>query len=161
VLCGPSKYSKWSVQKKSLGTTALTQGKPWGPCVLLKVLNIQLKSESKRLFCDYWKPIITQYFCKIRNNQKIQKLTKNLLQNLAKIVSQYHTSHLFDIEMQIPITVLSLFFVVKPNCDSRFQCAFTACSWIFKVITLVGSNQRNFFENANACSKRTLKTTQL
>jgi hypothetical protein len=24
---------------------------------------------------------------------------------------------------------------------------------------LVGSNQRNYFENTNACSKRTLKTT--
>jgi len=34
----------------------------------------------------------------------------------------------------------------------------------FKEITLVGSNQGNYFENANACSKRmrkTLVTTQL
>jgi len=30
----------------------------------------------------------------------------------------------------------------------------TACVCIFKVITLVGSNQRNYFENATACSKR-------
>jgi len=28
-----------------------------------------------------------------------------------------------------------------------------------KVITLVGSNQGHYFENATACSKRTLKTT--
>ncbi len=28
-----------------------------------------------------------------------------------------------------------------------------------KEITLVGSNQHNYFENANAYSKRTLKTT--
>ncbi len=30
---------------------------------------------------------------------------------------------------------------------------------ILKEITLVGSNQGNYFENATACSKRTLKTT--
>jgi len=28
----------------------------------------------------------------------------------------------------------------------------------FQVITFVGSNQGNYFENATACSKRTLKT---
>jgi len=48
---------------------------------------------------------------------------------------------------------------IKLSCDSRFQRAFTACVCVFKEITLVGSNQRNYFENANACSKRTLKTT--
>ena len=40
----------------------------------------------------------------------------------------------------------------------RFQRAFTACCCIFKEITLVGSNQRHYFENANARIKRTLKT---
>jgi len=39
------------------------------------------------------------------------------------------------------------------------QRAFTTCVCVFKVITLVGSNQRYYFENANTCSKRTLKTT--
>jgi len=39
------------------------------------------------------------------------------------------------------------------------QRAFTSCSCVFKVNTLIGSNQGNFFENATACSKRTLKTT--
>jgi len=29
---------------------------------------------------------------------------------------------------------------------------------LFKIITLVGSNQGNFFENAATCSKRMLKT---
>ncbi len=47
----------------------------------------------------------------------------------------------------------------KLCCDSRFQRAITACSCVFKVITLIGSNQGNFFENPTACSKRTLKTT--
>jgi len=37
--------------------------------------------------------------------------------------------------------------------------AFTACGCVLKEITLVGSNQGNFFENSTACSKRKLKTT--
>ncbi len=48
---------------------------------------------------------------------------------------------------------------VKLRCDERFMQAFTACSCVFKEITLVGSIQGNYFENATACSKRTLKTT--
>jgi len=34
-----------------------------------------------------------------------------------------------------------------------------SCICIFKVITLACSSQRNYFENATACFKRTLKTT--
>jgi len=49
--------------------------------------------------------------------------------------------------------------ILKLRCDSRFQRAFIACSCVFKVITLVWDNQGNFFENATACNKRTLKTT--
>jgi len=48
---------------------------------------------------------------------------------------------------------------VKLRCDERFTHAFTACGCVFKEITLVGANQGNYFENATACSKRTLKTT--
>jgi hypothetical protein len=47
---------------------------------------------------------------------------------------------------------------VKLRCDERFTHAFTARSFVFKEITLVGSNQGNYFENANACNKHTLKT---
>jgi hypothetical protein len=47
---------------------------------------------------------------------------------------------------------------LKLSCDSRFQRMFTACGCVFKVILLVVSNQGNYFENATACSKRTLKT---
>jgi hypothetical protein len=47
---------------------------------------------------------------------------------------------------------------LRLSCDSRFQRAFTACSCVFKEITLVGSNQGNYFENATACSKCSLKT---
>jgi hypothetical protein len=46
---------------------------------------------------------------------------------------------------------------IKLRCGSRFQRVLTACC-VFKVITLIGSNQGNYFENATACSKRTLKT---
>jgi len=37
--------------------------------------------------------------------------------------------------------------------------AFYACGSVFKVITLVGSNQGNYFENVTSCSKRMRKTT--
>jgi len=47
---------------------------------------------------------------------------------------------------------------LKLSCHSRFQRAFTSCSCVFKVIALVWANQRNFFENATACSKRIRKT---
>jgi len=48
---------------------------------------------------------------------------------------------------------------LKLRCDERFTHAFTACGSIFKVITLVDSNQGNYFENATASSKRMRKTT--
>ncbi len=54
---------------------------------------------------------------------------------------------------------LNFINILKLRCDERFTHAFTACSCVFKEITLVGSNQGNYFENENACSKRTLKTT--
>ncbi len=43
---------------------------------------------------------------------------------------------------------------LKLSCDSRFQRPFTACVFVFEVITLVCANQGNFFENATACRKR-------
>ncbi len=49
--------------------------------------------------------------------------------------------------------------LVKLRCDERFTHAFTAYGCVFKEITLVGSNQGNYFENATACSKRMRKTT--
>ncbi len=48
---------------------------------------------------------------------------------------------------------------VKLRCDERFTHVFTACVCGFKVIALVWANQGNYFENATACSKRTMKTT--
>ncbi len=49
--------------------------------------------------------------------------------------------------------------MLKLRCDERFTHAFTAFDCVFKEITLVSSNQGNYFENATECSKRTLKTT--
>jgi hypothetical protein len=43
------------------------------------------------------------------------------------------------------------------RCDTRFQRAFTACCCVFKEITLVWVNQRNYLENATTCSELTLK----
>ena len=40
----------------------------------------------------------------------------------------------------------------------RFQHVFTAYCCVFREIPLVGSNQRNYLENANTRSKGTLKT---
>ncbi len=69
----------------------------------------------------------------------------------------------FDKEFCITLTVkeqLHIFcWLLKLSCDSRFQRTFTACSCVFKAITLVGSNQGNYFENTTACIKCTLKTT--
>jgi hypothetical protein len=48
--------------------------------------------------------------------------------------------------------------LLKLRCDSRFQRAFTAWSCVFKVFTLIGSNQGNYFENATTYSKRMRKT---
>ena len=47
---------------------------------------------------------------------------------------------------------------LKARCHTRFHRAFTACCFVFTEITLVDPSQRNYCENANACSKRTLKT---
>jgi len=40
----------------------------------------------------------------------------------------------------------------------RFQREITVPGCVFNVITLVQANQRNYWENATTCSKRTLKT---
>jgi len=42
---------------------------------------------------------------------------------------------------------------LKLSCDNRFQRALTACTGVFKVITLVGSIQGNYFENVSACAQ--------
>ncbi len=48
---------------------------------------------------------------------------------------------------------------LKLHCDTHFQRTFNACRYVFKVITLVSANLRNYyFENTTSCSKRSQKT---
>ncbi len=72
-----------------------------------------------------------------------------------------HPNHFKGIMLKTRSLEFEYFFKfnLKLRCDDRFTHAFTACVCVFKEITLVGSNQGNYFENATACSKRTLKTT--
>jgi len=58
----------------------------------------------------------------------------------------------------VAISFPKLHQCLKLRCDERFTNAFTACSCVFKEITLVWANQGNFFENATACSKCMHKT---
>ncbi len=41
-------------------------------------------------------------------------------------------------------------YSLKLSCNSRFLHAFTACICVFKVITFVGSSQRDYFENTTS-----------
>jgi hypothetical protein len=72
-----------------------------------------------------------------------------------KTQTHAHWKRLWQLNL-IYINICYLGYQFKLSCDSRFQCAFTACSCVFRVI--IGSNQSNFFENATVCSKRMLKT---
>jgi len=69
---------------------------------------------------------------------------------------------MLDEKIETLLHVKSGFFSRIVNSSStsmdRDQRAFTACSCVFKEITLVGSNQGNYVENATACRKRSLKT---
>jgi len=92
-------------------------------------------------------------------------LCRNFGQNTHAHLNTHKHTHTYThihTHTHIHTPVLSLFFSqthIKLSCDSRFQRAFTAYVCFFKVITLIWANQGNYFENANACSKRTLKTT--
>jgi len=68
----------------------------------------------------------------------------------SKYLEGYFLTYSFQISKQTSL---------KLSYDSRFQRAFIACVCIFKVTTRLWTNQDNYFENATACSKRTLKTT--
>jgi len=79
------------------------------------------------------------------------------------IKSVVEIDYLVNVTNIFPTAISPIWFCqniqsLKLSCDSRFQRAFTACSCVFKVITLVWSKQRNFFENVATCSKRMRKT---
>jgi len=89
------------------------------------------------------------------------KILRFWLLNILKIWEKFKLKWEFHKKEANRILYFSSDFIssLKLRCDERFTHAFTACGCVFKEITLVGSNQGNFFENATACSKRTLKTT--
>ena len=75
-----------------------------------------------------------------------------------KIAKKFKNNYYAEPNVKIQLLLLGLSISFKARCHTRFQRAFTSCCRVFKEITLVGSNQRNYFENANACSKRTVIT---
>ncbi len=61
-------------------------------------------------------------------------------------------------KMNVKISVAKNYQFMLSN-KAALRPSFSACSSIFKVIILISPNQGNYFENATACRKRTLKTT--
>jgi len=51
-----------------------------------------------------------------------------------------------ELDIQQIKDMLGKLILIKLRCDCRFQRAFTACSCVFKVIILIGTNQGNYFE---------------
>jgi len=80
-----------------------------------------------------------------------------LSKNIRFLVSKKFISY---IEQKF-ISYRAFFQTLKLRCDERFTHAFTACGCVFNEITLVGSNQGNYFENENGLGQTkviTLKT---
>jgi len=67
-----------------------------------------------------------------------------------KAIFQSHIHKFADKKTAYNESRLYYYLLLKLRCDTRFERAFTACGFILKVITLVGSNQSNYFENATA-----------
>jgi len=109
--------------------------------ILTFVVSQNSKHGIYRIFQIHWK-----YFIKI-----IKKNSQNTVLVPTQILIEYTITITVcrALFIKSPFRVHSL--LVKLSCDSRFY-AFTACSFVFKEITLVGANQGNFFENATACS---------
>ncbi len=79
------------------------------------------------------------------------KIFATLLRISSKKVLEKQISFLYFLT-KICLGVHSNNTLSKLSSDIRFQCAFTAC--VFKELTLVGSNQRNYFENTNIFHKK-------
>jgi len=67
-----------------------------------------------------------------------------LLSHLSQIILQI----LYFKNVQKRLNNENLTLSLRLRCDEGFTYAFTACSCVFKVITLVEVNQGNYFENA-------------
>jgi hypothetical protein len=104
------------------------------------------------------------------SNENLQKRLKNILSILlynlclklrCNLSSKLPIDYLNQKSLIFLLGLLTIGFrfqynkPLKLRCDERFMYAFTAYSCVFKELTLVGSNQRKFFENAvNARWKR-------
>jgi len=97
--------------------------------------------------------------------QKWSKMTNILLGMTANFEHKSPKNYTNSIFLELtytPFLTTSNFFLlcikIKLSCDSRFQRAFTACSCVFKVITLVWANQGISLKTqphaVNACVKR-------
>ncbi len=82
----------------------------------------------------------------------------------TKILKSWKNKTLIPIFLSNQFSMSKKVFVrlrvqIKLRCEGCFTHAYTACHCVFNEITLGGSYQGHYFENATACSKRTLKTT--
>jgi len=75
-------------------------------------------------------------------------------------VKDFHWRKMITI-LYTTITITVTDYSLKVRCDERFTHAFTACGWVFKEITLVGSNQGNYFEKLHAVNARWKRQSQL
>jgi len=81
----------------------------------------------------------------------------SLTKLLLILIHLFHFNFPIDIQYNTFYDESKNYEWLKLRCDERFTHAFTECGCVFKVITLFGSNQGNYFENAtclhavNAC----------
>ncbi len=84
----------------------------------------------------------------------------NVVNNVARI-GHFHLPH-FWIKIWFDIPAVDIQFnltldkrLLSISSKAALRHAFSACGCVFKEITLVWANQRNFFENATACNNAT------
>jgi len=108
---------------------------------------------------------VKSVFFSIRNKQliclelfDIIHRDPNTLPTNSRIPHWYHLKTKFRLYDCLLWCSYFHYWRLKLRCDERFTHAFTAYGCVFKEITLVDSNQGNFFENATVYSKRMRKT---
>ncbi len=121
-------------------------------CNLLGQIKISYYTEYK----VFGPSLIYKKFMPVQANFIIGGLFSS---ELTHLYSKYWSKDLISSQYVSFYLQIRCLMSLELICDSHFQRAFTACLGIFKVITLVGSNRHNYFENANGCSKPSLKTT--
>jgi len=89
----------------------------------------------RRHFSSFYNVHVTRE--KLQKQRSYEKFIHKMLMKLTQGLEAGHH----------PLQQVS--YTIKLSCDSRFQRALTACICIFKVITLAGSNQHNYFPTHN------------